>query len=210
MFQLLTAAYFQSRKILPFKLFVICLLLTVSGCKKGNSKPDTSNGNDSTYYSNGEFDVVNMSTNKSFLDVYFSDDANGIICGAFGYLAITDNGGKTWNELNVGIGDSFLSAFMLGNNDIFTARVGIYNSKDVGNTFKEVGGLSSYSNSIFAIHFFKQDIGFIIKGNLILKTNDGGNTWSLVYDKAQFLSILQFTSDKIVMLQVNKYDEFAR
>lgn len=144
-----------------------------------------------------EFQIIHSFTDADLTDIYFADDNNGIVCGSFGCLFQTNDGGKNWYSLNVGTNESFMSAFMLGAGSIFTARLGIYGSSDSGKSFTELGGLSNTDNSIFGIHFFNNSTGLILKSPLILKTNDGGNTWNVKYSGAEYPHQLQFTSNNV-------------
>jgi photosystem II stability/assembly factor-like uncharacterized protein len=130
-------------------------------------------------------------------DVSFSDEKNGIIVGSYGYLAKTTDGGTTWVKQNVGFDYSFMAAFMLNISNYFTARVGIYKTNNSGSIFSECANLSTFSNSIFGIHFFNTNEGLIIKGKTILKSKDGGVSWQIKSEEAEFLSQLEFKSTSI-------------
>ena len=169
------------------KLFFISALTFFLSC---------SNSNDSATNTLA-FVKLNIQTTNDLTDVYFYDNNNGVVSGTYGFLAKTDDAGKTWIPLNTTLNHSFLSAFMLNTNAIFTARLGVYGSSNGGNTFSQLGNLQDYSDSIFAIHFFNAQKGIIIKGRIILATNDGGMNWTIVNNEAEALDNLQFVSSTV-------------
>jgi photosystem II stability/assembly factor-like uncharacterized protein len=149
------------------------------------------------YDSNAPFVKLNSQTTQILTDISFINKNEGIICGSFGFIAKTSDGGNSWSVLNSGINHSFLSAFMLDSKTLYLARIGIYKSSNSGSTFSPLGVLADYSNSIFGICFFNQNEGVVIKGNLILKTRNGGSTWDIKYDQAENITKMQFTSKTV-------------
>jgi photosystem II stability/assembly factor-like uncharacterized protein len=168
--------------------FLIPSLFLLMSC----SNDKDSSGN------NKSFVKLNIQTTNDLTDIHFYDNNNGVVSGTYGYLAKTSNAGKTWTQLNTPVDHSFLSAFMLNPNTFFTARLGIYGSTNGGNTFSQLGNLEDYSDSIFAIHFFNAQKGIIVKGRLILATEDGGTNWTIVNDQSEVaLDNLQFVSSTV-------------
>ncbi|CAM1363409.1 conserved protein of unknown function [Tenacibaculum soleae] len=153
--------------------------------------------NDDNLSSSSNWNIINNITNKNLTDIEFYNNDFGLISGSLGTLLKTENGGESWSVMNVGLNHSFVKAFILNENEFFTSRVGIYKTNNNGNTFNELGDLSNYSGSIFAIHFFDSSNGLIYKDGLILKTTDGGQTWDVVYNNAGFANIMQFVSNNI-------------
>lgn len=167
------------------KLIPLYLLLVFMGCHKDNGTQSP------------KFERLSTNTTETLTDVSFINKNQGIVSGSFGYLAKTDDGGKTWQKLDVGINHSFMSAYMLDAQDFYTARIGIYKTADAGAHFTECADLSDYSNSIFGIHFYNTQVGLLVKGNVVLKTTDAGNSWAVKYDQAEYLSHLQITSNNV-------------
>lgn len=141
--------------------------------------------------------MMTTNTNESITDISFINENDGIICGTVGYFAKTNDGGKSWTKLNVGVNHSFVAAFMLNKNSFFTSRIGIYQSLNSGNTFEEMGDLSNYSGSIFGIHFFDENNGIILKDGMISKTYNAGLNWEIVNNDSGYLNNLQMTSNNI-------------
>lgn len=166
------------------KILVALIFISMLSCNKDDDNQNS-----------GMFERLSINTTESITDISFIDENQGIVCGSLGFMAKTNDGGKTWSQLNVGVNHSFSSAFMLNEQSFYTARIGIYKTNNSGNSFNELSNLSNFSNSVFGIHFFNENSGIIIKGSLILKTNDGGDNWSTKYSNAEYISELQMTSN---------------
>ncbi|WP_338356892.1 WD40/YVTN/BNR-like repeat-containing protein [Yeosuana marina] len=168
---------------------LICLFILTLSIISCNNDDDLSS------YSNWK--ILNDVAYKSLTDIEFYNNDFGVISGSLGTLLKTENGGKSWSELNVGSNHSFVNVFILNENEFFTSRVGLFKTNNNGNSFNELGDLSNYSGSIFAIHFFDSDNGLIYKEGLILKTIDGGEVWDVAYNNAGYANIMQFVSSNV-------------
>ena len=172
-------------------LILLTLLLLSACCKDDDMTPTNSE----------LFEKIELidATETEVTDISFYDDNNGVICGSSGYFARTTDGGKTWNKLNVGSNQSFLTAFMLDINTFYTARLGLYKTNNSGSSFNEIGNLSSITSSVFNIYFSNNSIGFVTQNGAIKKTIDGGNTWVEKYFASQYYNIydLKFTSQNV-------------
>lgn len=175
------------------KLAALFMLFSLLSCEKMEIDLDDQDG----YDSDTPFVKLTSPTSQIITDISFINKNEGIICGSFGFIAKTSNGGKSWSVLNSGINHSFLNAFMLDSKTLYMARIGIYKSSNSGSSFSPLGVLADYSNSIFGICFFNQNEGVVIKGNLILKTRNGGSTWDIQYDQAENITKMQFTSKTV-------------
>lgn len=141
------------------------------------------------------FVKMNTNTTQSFTDISFIDKNQGIICGSLGFLAKTNNGGKTWTHLNVGDNQTFMSAFMVNSQNFFTARLDLFSTSNSGATFKKNENLS-VTSTIFSIKFFNSTKGLLIRGGIIFRSTDSGNTWTETYNLTN-PSNLEITSDLI-------------
>lgn len=175
------------------KFIVIILLISLLSCEKEKIGFETNGGYDSDL----PFVKLTSPTTQILTDISFINEDEGMICGSFGFIAKTSNGGRSWDVLNSGINHSFLNAFMLDSKTLYMARIGIYKSSNYGSSFSPLGVLADYSNSIFGICFFNQNEGVVIKGNLILKTRNGGSDWDIKYDRAENITKMQFTSKTV-------------
>ncbi|MFN8417225.1 MAG: YCF48-related protein [Cytophagaceae bacterium] len=124
-------------------------------------------------------------TTQNLFDVYFWDEQNGFITGNYA-LFQTNNGGSTWNSINIPIpintaafrkigyrnsslmyvfgGDSFIRAVML-------------KSTDGGNTWSDI--YLSGIDAIYGMDFISDDTALTC-GHYgeVFRTNDKGLTWS--------------------------------
>ncbi|MTH15103.1 YCF48-related protein [Flavobacterium sp. LC2016-01] len=168
---------------------LICFLILTLGILGCSSNEDTIANS---------FEKMNTNTTQSLTDISFINKNQGIISGSLGFLAKTNDGGKTWTKLNVGDNQSFMSAFMVNEQKFYTARLDMFATSNSGTTFNKIESLSS-SSSIFAIKFYSPDKGLLIRGGSILKSNDSGNTWTEKYNINSFGSLkdIQITSDLV-------------
>ena len=91
-------------------------------------------------------------------DVYFTDNQNGLVVGDSGLMLTTSDGGTTWEKMEV---------------DMRPPGAGQRPGGPPGGFGR--GGPAPLYN----IYFVDENVGFIIGGRAtILKTEDGGKTWS--------------------------------
>jgi photosystem II stability/assembly factor-like uncharacterized protein len=116
------------------------------------------------------------------MDVWFKNDQEGIIIGAFGMILGTTDGGKTWNPMLDRIKNTdglHLYAVTRSGDDLFIAGESgmLFRSEDFGNTWKQLE--SPYDGSYFGL-VANPAGGFItafgLRGNIYCST-DRGETW---------------------------------
>ena len=167
-----------------------CLLVIIFGCSN-----DTVNTPNPTLWSE-----LNSPIPQTLVDIEFFDEDFGVTCGGLNALLKTEDGGETWEELNVGIPTSLSAVFILNKNEFFTSRVGLHKTTDSGITFNEIGNLEDYFGTIFHIHFFTPQVGIIVKGGNILRTENGGLNWVSVYSQYNPASQLEVASNETIYL----------
>ena len=167
-------------------IYLFILTLGIISCDKEDDLSNTS-----------KWEILKTDEYKSLTDIEFYNNNFGVISGSFGTLLKTEDGGENWEELNVKVNHSFLKTFILNENEFFTSRVGIYKTNDKGKSFNELGDLSNFSGSIYAIHFFDSNNGIIYKNGTILKTIDGGKVWNVTYDNAGYAIKMQFVTNNV-------------
>lgn len=163
-------------------------VLTLLGCSRSDSIPEP------------RWKSIDTPTTNTLEDIHFSSSNFGVACGGFGTLLKTEDAGASWQNLDVGVGYSFLSAFALNESEIFTSRIGLYKSIDAGDSFDEMGDLASFGATIFDIHFFDSQNGIIDKGTSVYRTSDGGQNWTQAYAYESYADMLEVTDNSTVYL----------
>jgi len=129
-----------------------------------------------------QFDVEGGST-KPFLDVWFKDENNGIIVGAYGQMFKTTDGGATWNN----VADQLDNPDRFHLNSIEQIQPGslvvvgeaglIMRSADNGDTWETLE--SPYEGSLFGAVSTRQLNGLLVyglRGN-VFRSSDFGDSW---------------------------------
>lgn len=141
------------------------------------------------------FEKMNTNTTQSLTDISFINKNQGIISGSFGFLAKTNNGGKTWTTLNVGDKQTFMSTCMVNEQKFYTARIDLFVTSNSGATFSKIESISG-GPTIFDIKFFSPTKGLLTRSGSILKSDDSGNTWTKIYEGPS-VDNLEITSDLV-------------
>lgn len=125
--------------------------------------------------------------NLKFFDSYFISNDTGYIVGNGGALYKTTDGGQNWINLSLqynGLFSVFFNSvdtgFVVGWGEAKT----ILNTTDGGSSWSNQ---DSNSNAFYqSIAFTNADTGYICtsgpSGGSILKTKNGGNSWSIIYN----------------------------
>ncbi len=114
-----------------------------------------------------------------FFDINHGIALNWINSGS--YVVTTDNGGISWQVVNLELDPSQNKLFFLGDMCFATGKnQEIYKSIDHGNTWIALQTPASSWNYISGFYFLNESIGFLNKGNDRYKTTDGGNNWNKI------------------------------
>lgn len=152
-----------------------------------NMKKTTDSGNTWT-------DLAIQFSNFDRKGIFFVDENTGYYGGGDGfYIYKTTDGGNTWTTHNTGGNSAIIDAIWFMDKDVgFIA--GWYGAKiakttDGGETWADV----SNNYSVYAMQFPSASVGYAVASDLsnkpvIIKTNDGGNTWNTVYTLATNVS----------------------
>ncbi|MFO7446478.1 MAG: YCF48-related protein [Ignavibacteriaceae bacterium] len=132
-----------------------------------------------------------------FTNVFFINEAVGWICSDNEVKRTTD-GGSTWlNSDTPGASGNVDIEFI---NEETGYAVGfssmMFKSSDGGKSWVRVG--LSTGRAFLAIDFMNKDIGFLLEGGNILRTEDGGNTWSTIYQGDSEINSLQVVNNKYI------------
>ncbi len=176
----------------------IFILVLLFGCSKAEDT-DAS-----------EWKKLVSNTSQSLTDIQFLDNNFGLTCGSFGTLLKTENAGDSWQDIDVGINHSFMSLFILTQNEFFVAKLGLYKTDNSGVDFNELGNTSSFGATITGIHFYNSQVGIICKGSNIYKTYDGGVNWVNTFNEPSYASLLEATENNTLYLAGGRtYDNIS-
>lgn len=167
------------------KIFIAIIIIVSSACCSDDNSEEPS-----------LWRKIESFTDNNLADIEFINDDFGIICGGWGTVLKTENGGEDWIPINLSTNHSFVKVFLLSENEFFVSRNGLYKTNNGGDYFTEIGDLSSFGSTIFEVIFFDSDNGLIYKSGRVYKTNDGGVSWNEVYEGG-FCDIMQFNSNNI-------------
>lgn len=138
-------------------------------------------------------------------DIYFIDLNRGWILGSGGTLLITNNGGNSWEEVNVTSPFSYQTESLIFVNDNVGFISGNCFSSDTCKVyFKTTDGGYNWEqrylvapNSPQEVFFISNDIGWLV-GYGIIKTIDGGETWKkLNAPESELLHATYFVDENI-------------
>ncbi len=159
-------------------LIIICIVFTISSCKKDVSTP--------TQKSSFPFETANVKItvvsdalmSKNIKDTHFIDEANGIVITYEGEILKTTDKGVSWNVKysNPTPNQPLLKI-------VFTDQ----------NTGYVAGGADWCNGN-----------GCVCPGGIVLKTIDGGNNWTVVYQKSgqlEFDGITKNTNGDLFIIQ---------
>lgn len=132
-------------------------------------------------------------------DIDFSDARNGFATCAFSDVMTTEDGGQTWHVIHTNLQQSLIWARAASTEVLYAARLGFYRSDDRGQTWTELGGLSSNDNSVFDAHFFDEQTISLLKGADLYYSQNGGTDWTNVFPAPfdVYFNKLNFPTEKV-------------
>ncbi len=126
-------------------------------------------------------------------DLCFTDLQNGICAGEAGIIGRTTNGGQSWTPLQPVTFRNLYSVVSINN-------AVSYICGDSGTVLKSVNGGFNFTllpfptNELVSdIFFLNVDTGYALTSTSILKTANGGNTWSVLYNALAITALPAFT-----------------
>jgi photosystem II stability/assembly factor-like uncharacterized protein len=150
--------------------------------------------------------AVEEGPTRPLMDVWFKNEREGIVIGAFGILLRTTDGGETWVSLLDRIdnpdGFHYYGICRAGNALFIAGEAGmLFRSDDWGQSWKRLA--SPYEGSFFGIAGSDDGralVAFGLRGSLFL-SHDGGDTWNRVdHSHKASISAGVFMSDDTVYL----------
>ena len=131
---------------------------------------------------------VDYTRGDALYTVHFPNSSVGYAGGYYGRIKYTKNGGQTWDFTRVG-NESFSSVFFIDSNSgwiVGNTKDAIYRTVDGGKSwiYQNIDA-TGYSD----VHFINDQVGFLLcwrgifpnKYQVILKTENGGNSWISSY-----------------------------
>lgn len=132
-------------------------------------------------------------TNQGIEGMSFPSLDTGYVVGFSGYVGRTTDGGQTWTSLSLGVSTTVVNEIIFKDNNngiAFPMGHPVRISNDAGNTWT-VGG-DPPVNVIAACHV-SDNIYFAVGLSQIIKTDDGGLTWTTKYTQSpQILTGIRF------------------
>lgn len=144
---------------------------------------------------------VPQATQFSPMDMEFTDLNNGWVATVYGYIAHTDNGGDTWSLQ--GNYDPYNGANAI---DMVSATHGyvaltqkIIETTD-GENWNEIFNANGTGTVFRDIHFLNDTLGIVLSYNQILKTTDGGQSWTTIFSNPNFgFEVLKFVDENTII-----------
>ena len=130
---------------------------------------------------------------------------NNLFIGGTGGLLKTQNGGDTWEKIEITLPDqSYSQARAIWFIDQLHGWIGLEHEGGHGSLHKTTDSGYTWTIQVDSIHrvsdiyFNTYSFGWFVSGNKIFKTSDGGINWSIQAELQEIEPIaLQFTSDNL-------------
>lgn len=138
------------------------------------------------------------SDSVDLISVFFTSSSTGWVAGDEGYLAQTTDGGNTWKQRSLNTAANINEIYFRNDDDGYlVAGRKMFETSDGGNNWKEslIANPAEFENEIpefLSIRFNSRKQGFIVGsvldrnndeivlGSLLMRTVDGGETWTRV------------------------------
>lgn len=134
-------------------------------------------------FSNSLFAAENaipyQSISYNFYDIEFINSQLGWMCGKSGLFYRTQDGGLTWERLNIGSDNSVFGITFTDENHGFIAGQNalLMETQDGGSTWQNLA--SPVDKTFLALDFFNDQFGMAVGDwGKIIATSDGGKTWT--------------------------------
>jgi photosystem II stability/assembly factor-like uncharacterized protein len=177
---------------------ILLLLLFQTGCSEDAARLQGVEGQGLDAF---ELEVIDGSSALANAgDVHFIDEMRGAVVTHLGVLAVTEDGGYTWNTRDTGTAHPLRGVYFV--NDMTGFAVGgihaeavILKTIDGGQTW--VRKNAPVDAELHGVHFATESKGFIAGLGYIFATSDGGETWEQRYDFKGLLKGVHFADEDI-------------
>jgi hypothetical protein len=126
------------------------------------------------------FDFYTLEAN--FREIDFSNELSGFGIEETGGIWKTEDGGKAWTKL-YDTGNSLLDLQVLSESTAFVLEKDevdytLFKTEDGGQTFEEI--LLPAGGEPSKVYFSQPELGFVIGQDVVLRTDDGGASWTKI------------------------------
>lgn len=124
------------------------------------------------------------------LDIFFADVMNGWIVGTDGIVLHSTNSGFSWHDHDIGTDSTLTSVYFSDIENGWLVGFGgtVFHTADAGSTW--VAQKSGVAEFLMDLSFVNDTIGWAVGGDYgtgyIVKTEDGGKSWSRVGEEETF------------------------
>jgi len=148
---------------------------------------------------------VKSASTGDLVAVYFTSAERGFVAGDNGFLAQTNNGGKTWTKQNIGTGEDINEIYFRNDkNGYVVAGKKMLATDDGGRQWREIKiyeprDFRSGTPEFLSVRFADKKRGFIVGSvikkvgdedkvidSLVMRTDDGGETWARIIVSSKF------------------------
>jgi photosystem II stability/assembly factor-like uncharacterized protein len=128
--------------------------------------------------------------------VHFTSSENGFVAGDKGYLAFTKDGGRNWTQHDLQTDENINEIYFRNDsNGYLVAGKKMFITRDGGRSWQETkiyktSDFKGLTPEFLSIRFPDKKLGFVVGSllnkadevvdSLVMRTNDGGETWSRV------------------------------
>lgn len=108
----------------------------------------------------------------------FIDNNNGWAVGKSGVILTTTNGGNDWSKQSSSTTNELSEIYFVNSNVGWAVGLSgtILKTINSGNSWEKI--TSETTNNLFSVYFIDENIGWIVGENIILRSTDGGNSWT--------------------------------
>lgn len=146
--------------------------------------------------SQSSWDLIKVDSGGDLIAVYFTSTDNGWIAGDNGYLASTNDGGRTWRKYDLKTTENINEIYFRNDeNGYLVAGRKMFLTKDAGRTWQETvlfnpADFRNGTPEFLSIRFADKKRGLVVGSvlnrrgdvvdSLVLRTEDGGTSWQRI------------------------------
>jgi photosystem II stability/assembly factor-like uncharacterized protein len=134
-----------------------------------------------------DFQRFDQYTDIIFLDIHFVDQNVGFIAGTDGFILKSTDGGTTWEKKQTGVTAHLISIYFVDQNHGWAVGTDgtVLLTTNGGNTWQKIHDADILGNASFQDVFFTNRLtGWVVGNSIVIRTYDGGYTWSKLDDYA--------------------------